>query len=86
MGILPAGSVPIKEELKIENSKFGALGSVVYLGQTIGSILASGILQKYNPKRVLAICLFLNIGTLIIFTITEVYAILLFSRMCTGLF
>jgi predicted MFS family arabinose efflux permease len=48
--------------------------------------LASGVLQKFNPKRVLSICLFLNIGTLIIFTITEVYYILLISRMFTGLF
>ena len=86
MGILPAASVAIKEELNIENSKFGALGSIVYFGQTLGSALASGVLQKFNPKRVLSICLFLNIGTLIIFTITEVYYILLISRMFTGLF
>ena len=44
MGILPAGSVKIKEELKIENTRFGFLGSVVYFGQTIGSALAIGIL------------------------------------------
>ena len=32
MGILPAGSTMIKEELGISNSKFGALGSMVYMG------------------------------------------------------
>ena len=32
MGILPAGSTVIKEELGLPNSKFGALGSMVYLG------------------------------------------------------
>jgi hypothetical protein len=32
MGILPAGSTKIKEELGIENSMFGLLGSMVYLG------------------------------------------------------
>ena len=32
MGILPAGSTKIKEELDVENAKFGLLGSVVYLG------------------------------------------------------
>ena len=86
MGILPAASVFIKEELDIENAKFGALGSVVYFGQTLGSVLASGVLQKYNPKNVLGLCLFLNIGTLIIFTVSELYAVLLLCRMFTGLF
>lgn len=32
MGILPAGSTKIKEELGIENTQFGFLGSIVYLG------------------------------------------------------
>ena len=86
MGILPAASVVIKEELNIENSRFGALGSVVYFGQTLGSILALGLLRKCDPKKVLSLCLFFNIGTLIIFTVTEIYPILLFSRMFTGLF
>lgn len=44
MGILPAGSIKIKEELGMHNSEFGVLGSVVYFGQTIGSALALGIL------------------------------------------
>jgi len=32
MGILPAGSLKIKEELGLNNKEFGALGSVVYFG------------------------------------------------------
>lgn len=32
MGILPAGSVKIKQELKLDNTWFGFLGSVVYAG------------------------------------------------------
>jgi hypothetical protein len=44
MGILPAGSVQIKAELNLENTRFGFLGSVVYFGQTIGSALATGVL------------------------------------------
>lgn len=44
MGILPAGSIKIKRELKLSNSQYGMLGSVVYFGQVLGSALASGIL------------------------------------------
>lgn len=86
MGILPAGSTKIKEELGIDNTQFGALGSVVYLGQTIGSALATYVLQTFNPKVILGLCLGLNIGTLILFTFTDIYAILVVCRMCTGLF
>jgi hypothetical protein len=32
MGILPAGSTVIKEEMQLQNTEFGALGSVVYFG------------------------------------------------------
>ena len=32
MGILPAGSLDIKEEMNLGNTGFGTLGSAVYLG------------------------------------------------------
>ena len=86
MGILPAGSLVLKEELGMNNADFGFLGSIVYVGQTIGSILATRLLQSCNPKFILATCLFLNIGTLILFTLTTNYYVLVICRMCTGLF
>lgn len=86
MGILPAGSTVIKEELGIENAKFGLLGSVVYLGQTVGAALSSVVLQYCNPKKVLGTCLFFNVVSLIVFTVTENFTILMICRMCTGLF
>lgn len=86
MGILPACTVIMKEELKVDNTWFGFLGSVVYLGQVIGSAIASCVLQKCNPKIFLSICLFLNIATLFIFTVTDIYVILAICRCCTGLF
>ena len=86
MGILPACTVIMKEELKLDNTWFGFLGSVVYLGQVVGSAIASMVLGKTNPKIFLSICLFLNIATLFIFTFTDIYVILAICRMCTGLF
>ena len=44
MGILPSGSLKIKEELGLDNVRFGALGSFVYAGQTIGAALATDLL------------------------------------------
>jgi predicted MFS family arabinose efflux permease len=86
MGILPAGSIKIKGELKMSNSQYGVLGSVVYFGQVVGSVLAAGILSFCSPKYVLASCVFLNIGFLLVFTVTDVFWILAASRTMTGLF
>lgn len=86
MGILPAGSLQIKQALKMNNSEFGFLGSVVYFGQTVGSALAAGILNFYSPKQVILFCLFLNISFLLVFTLTTKFWILAVARAMTGVF
>ena len=42
-GSLPGFSMEIKEKMKIGNFGFGMLGTVVYLGLTIGSITGAKI-------------------------------------------
>lgn len=37
-GVIPAATTRIKEDLEIENSQLGLLGSVVYFGLTLGKI------------------------------------------------
>ena len=86
MGILPAGSTKIKKELSLNHSEYGTLGSFVYLGQTIGSALATGILAQYSPKIVLLLCMLFNIAVLNVFTITQNYWVLMMSRIFTGMF
>ena len=86
MGILPAGSIKIKEDLVIDNSQFGTLGSVAYFGQTIGSLLSSFAMRAYNPKMILIGCMFFNIASLIAFTLTDIYALLIVFRILTGVF
>lgn len=86
MGILPAGSTIIKKELKLNNSQFGSLGSVVYFGQVLGAAMASGILAKCSPKYILLFCLLFNLGALLAFTVTDQFYILAISRSLTGMF
>jgi len=86
MGILPACSVKMQNELKISNGPFGLLGSMVFLGQTIGSFLATYFLQKMPTKLILSSCLILNTSSLILFTLTDIYWIIALCRVLTGLF
>ena len=62
------------------------IGSVDYFGQTLGSALATALLNSCQPKYVLIFCLVCNLATLIIFTFTDIYAVLIASRGLTGLF
>ena len=85
-GILPAGSVVIKNELSIADGPYGALGSMVYIGQLIGSLAATYVLNKGDTKMILSISLSLNIVSLILFTLVSYYPVLLVCRILTGLF
>jgi predicted MFS family arabinose efflux permease len=86
VGILPAGSIDMKEEMGLGNTKFGTLGSVVYLGQMIGAASTTNLLKRFKPKSVLVGCLGINIGSMILFTLTDNFLLLFICRMGTGVF
>ena len=52
----------------------------------MGAALASGLLSKVKPKVLLFLCLLLNVGALLVFTITDNFVILAVSRSLTGVF
>lgn len=83
-GFMPAASVKFKEEMKMDNAAFGFIGSFVYVGQAIGSFIASPIIQRYNPAYILTIFLLINIASLIAFCLTESYWAFLVFRAVTG--
>lgn len=86
MGILPACTVIMMEELKMPNSTFGMLGSMVYVGQVVGSFLAAFFLQTRNTKLVLCLCVILNVIFLLMFTFTKQTWLMVLCRVLTGLF
>ena len=43
-GFMPACTLSFKEEMRLSNSYFGFIGSAVFLGQAIGSFIASSVL------------------------------------------
>lgn len=86
MGIMPAGTVIIKKDLKLDTAKFGYLGSVVYFGNMLGAALASRMLTSCSPKYILIICMILNVFVLLVFTVTDDFYVLAASRALTGTF
>lgn len=68
-GSLIGGMKGIQETSQINNWSFGVLGSVVYIGLTIGSAAATGVYAHGDLiKTALSVSLLLNAVTLILFS------------------
>jgi len=63
----------------------GLLGSLVYLGLTLGCFFAGGILQHYPPKRVLGVALVLNCLSCLMFSAAGSLYLFLASRFLVGI-
>ena len=75
-----------QKELNLTTEEMGALGSIVYIGQFLGCVSSSILLQKFSENRVIPIGLVLNLAALIWFTQVKDYESLMISRALTGLF
>ena len=86
MGILPACTLKMSEELSLNTAEFGLLGSIVYVGQAIGCLFAAVMFKKMDEHKVIPLGLLLNMLTLLFFTFYTKYWSLLLCRGLTGLF
>ena len=86
-GSIPGSAREVKLKYKIDNLGFGLLGTVVYLGLTIGSILALKVYQKSTYiKQILLVSMSCNCFFLLAFALTSNYLLALFIRLITGFF
>jgi MFS family permease len=86
-GILPACSEEVKSKMKIENFGFGALGTLVYAGLTVGSVIGTKVYSntKYI-KYVLTASLSCLGLVLIAFTMSSSFKLSMLLRFITGFF
>ena len=59
-GILPAMTTIIKDDYGLTDVQVGTLGSLVYIGEVTGSLMAMPVYQKVPPKAVLLSCIVLQ--------------------------
>ena len=84
-GSLPACSEEIKSKMHILNFGFGALGTIVYFGLTLGSLLGAHVYSnsKYI-KLVLMLSLTMMAVTLVTFTLTPNFYLNVLMRFLSG--
>lgn len=74
-------------KLEINKLQYGVLGSFVFGGLTLGSIISTGLYSKAEwIKRVLIGSLVCTALSLLLFTVSSSFTFLLFIRGCTGFF
>jgi len=83
-GTLPAGSVVIKKDLDMNNAQYGALGSIVFLGLTFGSLFGANLFNNVSPKLILLFALVLDGTFSWAFTTSDNYPFLVCCRFLTG--
>lgn len=85
-GIIPAATKEIKLDLNITEVELGLLGSIVYGGLLLGSLLAGQLFQKFNSKRVIVSTVTAYILSLLMFPISKDILVLGLSRFLVGFF
>ena len=86
-GTLPGCSIQIKESVGINDVQFGTLGSVVYGGIVVGSVVATGIFSRSSwIKPIIVLTLSLNAGALFVFTLLKEFIIMAMLRFMIGFF
>ena len=59
-GAIAACTTYLMNELSLDHADLGLVGSLVYLGLTIGSTLAGKIFSTYTPKWIVSITILLS--------------------------
>ena len=85
-GSLPACSEEVKRKMHILNFGFGALGTVVYFGLTLGSLMGAQVYNNNSKyiKLVLMLSLTVMAVTLVTFTLTANFYLNVLMRFVAG--
>lgn len=85
-GTVPAATLQIETDLEIGEKQLGLFGSLVFLGNLLGSIFSFSLINRFNRKLLLIISLVLNGVCLWTFTLTKAYWFLVINRIVVGIF
>lgn len=86
-GTLPGCRDQIEKKLNVKDFEYGILGSLVYVGLTLGSAFATGLFSKGEYiKPTLVVTLLLNAVSLFLFTMTSSFIMISPIRLMIGFF
>lgn len=69
-GVIPASLIEIGKEIELSYQEKAALGSLVYLGLCIASLIVPLIFQHYSAAKTLIVMITVNLGFCLLFSFT----------------
>ena len=84
-GSIPASTLQLRQ-LTSHDQSIGLFGSLVYVGNIIGSLFLFAYINNYNRKHLLLISLLLNSVCLYLFVLTTNLPLLFLNRIVVGIF
>jgi MFS family permease len=85
-GAIPAGTTELMNDLKIDHVTLGTIGSMIFLGLTLGSVIAGPLFSSYSPKIIVIMGLIISSSFLYVFTTAHNFFALAASRVGCGFF
>ena len=83
-GAVPAALLSIKQTFDLDQLEAGLVGSLVYEGIAIGSLLVGPLLGAVSPLRCTQVCLVLNMAATLLFGLSTSKGMLLTFRFLIG--
>ena len=84
-GVLSSTTDSLSKEMELNDSQLGGLGSMIFLGKSIGCLIFFTLINKLNRKYMLLVTSFLTILSLILTTQTKNLALLYICRIVVGI-
>ena len=84
-GVLSSTTDSLSKDMELNDNQLGGLGSMIFLGKSIGCLIFFTLINKLNRKYMLLVTSFLTILSLILTTQTKNLALLYICRIVVGI-
>ena len=84
-GVLSSTTDSLSKDMELNDNQLGGLGSMIFLGKSIGCLIFFTLINKLNRKYMLLVTAFLTILSLILTTQTKNLALLYICRIVVGI-
>ena len=84
-GAVSGSTKEIQEHFDIDNLSLGTLGSIVFIGNTLGCIVTFGLINRIHRKILLIGTTLILAGTYIIIAQVKYFVIVLIARFISGM-
>ena len=84
-GVLSSTTEALSKDMELNDSQLGGLGSMIFLGKSLGCLLFFSLINKLNRKYMLLATIFVIILSLILTTQSKNLALLYICRVAVGI-